>query len=78
MIKELDLVAITHDINDYGLTTGDLGTVVHCYEDNLGFEIEFVTASGQTIAVLTLTDNDIRLLENQEIFHVRNINKLVA
>ena len=51
---------LTHDIDDHGLKSGDVGTVVHCYNDKTGFEVEFVTAEGKTIAVLTLTNKDIQ------------------
>jgi hypothetical protein len=34
-------------------------------------EVEFITAEGRTIAVLTLNVNDIRLMSNKEILHVR-------
>ncbi|MEK6546412.1 MAG: DUF4926 domain-containing protein [Nitrospinota bacterium] len=73
MIKELDTVVLTHNIEEYDLTEGDIGTVVHCYRDTTAFEIEFVTAEGRTIAVLTLTTDDIRLMSNKEILHVREI-----
>lgn len=78
MIKELDLVVITHDINDYCLKAGDIGTVVYCYEDESAFEVEFLTTDGETIAVLTLTREDIRLFENKEILCVRDFEQLVA
>ncbi len=29
MIKELDIVVLKHDIDEYGLTLGDIGAVVH-------------------------------------------------
>ena len=73
MIRELDTVVLTHDIEEYGLKEGDIGAVVHCYSDGNAFEVEFVTAEGRTIAVLTLTLNDIRLMSNKEILHVREI-----
>ncbi len=73
MVKELDLVVLTHDIEKYGLKTGDVGTVVHCYEDKHGFEVEFVTAEGKTIAVITLTIEDFRPFENAEILHARDL-----
>jgi hypothetical protein len=62
MIKELDTIVLTHDIGEYGLKKGDIGAVVHCYADSKAFEVEFVTAEGRTIAVLTLTLDDIRLM----------------
>lgn len=78
MIRELDTVVLAHDINEYGLKEGDIGAVVHCYSDSNAFEVEFVTAEGRTIAVLTLTLNDIRLMSNKEILHVREIAQQAA
>jgi hypothetical protein len=71
MIRELDTVVLTHRIEEYGLKESDIGAVVHCYVDGNAFEVEFVTAEGRTIAVLTLTSNDIRLMRGKEILHVR-------
>ena len=78
MINELDLVVLTHDIDDHGLKSGDVGTVVHCYEDEIGFEVEFVTAEGKTIAVLTLTNKDIRSFVRSEILHTREVAPALA
>ena len=33
MIRESDIVVLTHDIGEYGLKQGDIGAVVHCYSD---------------------------------------------
>ena len=73
MIKELDTVVLTHDIKEYGLTEGDIGAIVHCYSDSNAYEVEFVTAEGKTIAVLTLSSDDIRVMKEREILHVREI-----
>lgn len=72
MTKELDTVVLTHDIKEYGLKKGDIGAVVHCYDGD-AFEVEFVTAEGRTIAVLSLASGDIRAMYNKEILHVREI-----
>lgn len=77
MIKELDAVVLTHDIEENGLKKGDIGAVVHCYADGSGFEVEFVTAEGRTVAVLTLTPDDIRAMSDREILHVREIARAV-
>jgi hypothetical protein len=74
-MKELDLVVLTHDIPECELQQGDLGTIVHCYTDGQAWEVEFVTAEGRTVAVLTLTGADIRLMENHEILHVRELSQ---
>ena len=78
MINELDLVVLLHDDDVHGLKSGDVGTVVHCYKDGNGFEVEFVTAEGKTIAVLTLSDAEIRAFEQSEILHVRDLTTLAA
>lgn len=71
MFKELDMVVLIRDKKEYGLKKGDLGTIVHLYGDNKAMEVEFVAASGKTIAVLTLTPKDIRPMAKNEILHVR-------
>lgn len=76
MIKELDLVVLTHDVKTHNLKSGDVGTIVHCYFDDEGFEVEFMTAEGKTIAVLTLDSSDIRAFDHSEILHSREIAPL--
>lgn len=71
MIRELDAVVLTRDIEEYGLKKGDVGAVVHCYKDNAVFEVEFVTGEGKTVALLTLTQEDIRPMRRREILSVR-------
>ncbi len=78
MIRELDLVVLTHDFKGDGLQEGDVGTVIHCYSDHVGFEVEFVTAEGKTVAVLTLTSADIRPFEHAEILHARDVRPLAV
>ena len=52
---------------------GDIGAVVHCYEGNRAFEVEFVTGAGETVALLTLAPDDIRPIGNKEILRVREL-----
>lgn len=72
-MQELDLVVLMQDVEEFGLKSGDVGTVVHCYGQGEAFEVEFVAASGETVAVLTLTPADIRPLSGREILHVREL-----
>ena len=78
MIRELDTVVLTHDIDKYGLKQGDIGAVVHCYRDDAAFEVEFVTAEGRTIALLTLNRADIRPIGGREVLHVRELTQVAA
>ena len=71
MIRELDTVVLTHDIPQRGLRKGDLGAVVLCHEGGQDYEVEFVTADGKTVALLTLSTDDVRPRRDQEILHVR-------
>ena len=64
MIRELDVVELTHNIKEENLKEGDTGTVVDCSQDGLGFIVEFMTPDGTTIAVLPVTGRDIRLIEH--------------
>ncbi len=71
MIQELDTVVLTRDFAEHALRKGDVGAVVHGYSDREVFEVEFVTAEGKTVAVLTLTETDIRPMGSGEILHAR-------
>lgn len=73
MIRELDIVVLTHDVIEYDLKRDDVGVVVHCYENNVAFEVEFVTGEGETVALLTLTPDDIRPMRQREILSVREL-----
>lgn len=73
MIQELDTVVLKRDVPEHGLKRGDVGAVVHRYADQEAFEVEFVTAQGKTVAVLTLTKDEIRPMGHSEIFHVREL-----
>ena len=78
MIRELDTVVLTYDIDEYNLRQGDIGAMVHCYRDGAAFDVEFVTAEGRTIALLTLTQADIRPIAGREILHVRELAQVTA
>jgi ATP-dependent exoDNAse (exonuclease V) alpha subunit len=71
MFKELDAVVLNHNIEEYNLKKGDIGTVVNIYEKSKALEVEFITAEGKMIAVLTLKPSDVRRMEKNEILHVR-------
>jgi hypothetical protein len=73
MIGELDTVVLTHDVPEHGLKAGDVGAVVYASEAGDGFEVEFVSADGTTVAVLTLTQSDIRPIGAGEILHARTL-----
>jgi len=53
MIKELDSVVLTVDLPEHGLKKGAVGTVVLVH-DSRGYEVEFMTLGGSTLAVVSL------------------------
>ena len=69
----LDTVVLNRDISDRGLRQGDLGTIVHVYEPD-GLEVEFVSASGKTEALVTLNEGDIRAVADGDLITVRRFN----
>lgn len=71
MISELDVVVLTRDLPDHGLEAGDVGTVVMVHEGGSGFEVEFVTFTGETVAVVTLPADAVRSIREREIAHAR-------
>jgi hypothetical protein len=73
MIQELDLVVLMRSIEGKGLRLGDVGTVVHSYENGQAYEVEFMDGDGETLAVLTLASSDIRSQIGGEILHVREV-----
>lgn len=78
MISERDMVVLSNDLTEHGLQKGDVGAVVHVYGEGKAYEVEFVTAEGRTVAVLTLTGVDIRPMAAGEILHVREVAPLAA
>ena len=71
--KLLDCVVLVKDLLEFGLRVGDLGTIVAIYEP-AGLEIEFIKASGETQAVLTLTEADVRPIKADDIMSVRPLS----
>jgi hypothetical protein len=73
MIKEHDRVVLTAPVANEGLETGDVGTVVHVYNDGRAFEVEFMTLDGQTAAVATVEASAVRPVTGREITHSREL-----
>lgn len=75
--KLLDTVVLTRDHKEFGLQRGDLGAVVEVYEPD-GLEVEFVTASGKTEALVTLTVDDLRPVSDSDLLSVRPFSQRSA
>jgi hypothetical protein len=73
MIRELDRVVLTTDLPEYRLKKGDIGTVVLVHQGGKGYEVEFVTLDGETVAVVSLFDTQLRPIGHREIAQARVI-----
>lgn len=73
MIGELDNVVLATDLPEHGLKQGDLGTVVLVHREGRGFEVEFATLDGETLAVVTLPASQVRPITHSEIAHARTL-----
>jgi hypothetical protein len=75
--QELETVVLDRDLPEHGLRRGDLGTIVQVYEPD-DYEVEFVTASGRTQALVTLGTADLRPVREDELLAVRPIAQQAA
>ena len=73
MIREHDCVVLTQDLPDEGLQTGDIGTVVHIHQEGAGYEVEFMTLAGETVAIATLLPPQVRPIAKRDIAQAREL-----
>jgi hypothetical protein len=73
MIEELSDVVLMTDLPQHALRAGDLGTVVMVHQGGQGYTVEFTTMSGQTVALATLTADEVRPTRSNDIAHVRQL-----
>ena len=71
-INILDTVVLEKNLPKHGLKKGDVGAVVEIYKPD-GVEVEFVTGSGKTQALVTLKTADVRLVSASDILAVRSL-----
>jgi Domain of unknown function (DUF4926) len=75
MIKELDQIVLTTPLPEHGLQQGDIGTVVLIHAGGRGYEVEFITLDGETIAVVSLSAEQVRPIAHREIAHARMVGR---
>ena len=73
MIKEHDCVVLTSDLPEENLEAGDVGTVVHIHDGGAGYEVEFMTLTGETVAIVTLKSGQVRPLNRRDLAHTREL-----
>ncbi len=74
-MKELDTAVLADDLPEHGLKAGDMGTVVLVHGEGAGYEVEFATLGGETIAVATLRATQVRPADPDEIAHARPVRE---
>lgn len=71
--KLFERVVLEHDLPEHELRAGDVGTVVETYAPD-GLEVEFMSASGDTQAVVTLSASDVRRASANDMLSVRPLH----
>ena len=71
----LSTIILEKDLPSLRLKRGGLGAVVEVYEPD-GLEVEFVTASGKTQALVTFTRSDIQAAADMNIFMMRSVEAI--
>ncbi len=75
-MRALDIAILLRDLPEHGLVRGDVGTIVHLHANGEAFEVEFITPTGRTIAVVTLESGDVRQPTGDEVLHARHASSL--
>lgn len=65
-----DRVILTDSLPEHHLVAGDIGTVVLIHGDHGGYEVEFVTLNGETVAVTSVRADQLRPV-GRELAHAR-------
>ena len=72
--KLLEPAVLKRDLPDLGLKRGDVGAVVEIYSSD-ALEVEFVRGSGETQALVTLKNRDLRRMKGDELLSVRPLGR---
>lgn len=73
MIKEHDCVVLTKSLPEENLEAGDIGTIVHIHNDGAAYEVEFMTLTGETVAIVTLAAAHVRAVNRRDVAHTREL-----
>ena len=77
MLKELDRIVLTTNIDEEGLKAGDAGTIVHMYPGGDAFIVEFLTLDGDTVALVDVLPSQARPVTSKDITHARSVEAAV-
>lgn len=71
MIREHDLVVLKRDKGEWGLESGDVGTVVLVYPHGR-YMVEFVDHEGNTLALLGLAEEEVAPLRGPALLRAKS------
>ena len=77
MFKEHDCIALTSDIEEKGLKSGDGGTIVHIYPSGDVFVVEFISSDGYTADIVDVPASQVRAMTSSEIAHPHSVEAAV-
>ena len=66
-------MALTLDLPDYDLKSGDMSNVVDVVQGGKAYVVEFMTMLGKTIAVAEVSPGQLRPVQENEIANARQI-----
>lgn len=69
MIEEHDRIVLTEPLPASDLQAGDVGTVVHVYDEGTAY---FFCLDGRTVAVETVSASALRPIASTDITHARS------
>lgn len=72
-IPEHTRAVLTTDLPGHGFKAGDVGVVVDVHQHGAGYEIEFMTLSGETIDVVTVTAQQVRPVTKNDMPTTRRL-----
>jgi hypothetical protein len=78
MLQELDTIVLATDLPELELTRGDIGTIVLVHPQQAGYEVEFTSLTGETVAVVSLSPTQLRPVRPHELPHVRTVSRMAA
>ncbi len=70
-------VVLSKSLPEHRLKAGDVGAVVECYGES-AVEVEFVTGSGRTLALVTLQNDAVREIGESDVLSVRRSDSASA
>lgn len=76
MLRKFELVVLAEDVINRKLKAGDVGIIATVLGEAKAYEVEFVTYTGETLAVETLMPHQIRSIRASEIMTARDTSVL--